>query len=169
MSREMHMPTEIEPTSQCLQRIRREIHPHCVVCGSENLRGLHVCWTVLPDGGVEAVYVCPRGLEGYGHTVHGGMICSLLDGAMTNCLFAHGCVGMTAELKVRFRHPVIVEQPVVVRARIPTRSITCTTSRRSSNRTGGAWQPRGRSSWSSRTVGSDFAEVRLAVRPDLPH
>ena len=37
---------------------------------------------------------------------------------MTNCLFAHGCVGMTAELKVRFRHPVIVEQPVVVRARI---------------------------------------------------
>jgi acyl-coenzyme A thioesterase PaaI-like protein len=112
------MPTEVEPTSQRLQRIRREIHPHCVVCGPENLRGLHVCWTVLPEGSVEAVYVCPRRLEGYGHTVHGGIICSLLDGAMTNCLFAHGCVGMTAELKVRFHHPVAVEQPVVVRARI---------------------------------------------------
>jgi len=40
----------------------------------------------------------------------------LLDGAMTNCLFAHGEQGITGELKVRFRHPVVTDRPAVVRA-----------------------------------------------------
>jgi acyl-coenzyme A thioesterase PaaI-like protein len=46
--------------------------------------------------------------------LHGGMIASLLDGAMTNCLFAHGCSAMTAELKIRYRHPVAIDVPVQV-------------------------------------------------------
>ena len=40
----------------------------------------------------------------------------MLDGAMTNCLFAHGRVAVTAELTVRYRHPVTVDRPVTVRA-----------------------------------------------------
>jgi acyl-coenzyme A thioesterase PaaI-like protein len=35
--------------------------------------------------------------------LHGGVISSILDGTMTNCLFAHGTVAVTAELRVRFR------------------------------------------------------------------
>jgi hypothetical protein len=42
------------------------------------------------------------------------MIASLLDGAMTNCLFAHGCSAMTAELKIRYRHRVAIDVPVQV-------------------------------------------------------
>jgi len=49
------------------------------------------------------------------------MIASLLDGAMTNCLFAHGLVAMTAELKVRYRKPVFIGQEMTIRAWI-TRS-----------------------------------------------
>ena len=41
---------------------------------------------------------------------------SLLDGAMTNCLFAHGQQGITGELKVRFRHPVVINRMAIVRA-----------------------------------------------------
>jgi acyl-coenzyme A thioesterase PaaI-like protein len=48
--------------------------------------------------------------------LHGGVIASLLDGAMTNCMFAYGTPAITAELAVRFRHPVIVNRPAKVRA-----------------------------------------------------
>ena len=44
------------------------------------------------------------------------MIASLLDGAMTNCLFAQGHVAMTAELKVRYRKPVVIGQEMTIRA-----------------------------------------------------
>jgi uncharacterized protein (TIGR00369 family) len=48
--------------------------------------------------------------------LHGGVIASLVDGAMTNCLFAHGLSGVTAELNVRFRHPVRTGKVASVRA-----------------------------------------------------
>ena len=35
---------------------------------------------------------------------------------MTNCLFAHGRQGVTGELKVRFRRPVVTDRPAIVRA-----------------------------------------------------
>jgi uncharacterized protein (TIGR00369 family) len=38
--------------------------------------------------------------------VHGGLISTVADAVMTNCLFAHGIEAVTAELTVRFRHPV---------------------------------------------------------------
>jgi acyl-coenzyme A thioesterase PaaI-like protein len=50
--------------------------------------------------------------------LHGGVITSLLDGAMTNYMFAHGIPAITAELTVRFRHPVVTNQVAIVRARI---------------------------------------------------
>ena len=68
------------------------------------------------DGVVEAAFACQGVFEGYPATLHGGIICTLLDGAMTNCLFAHGHAAVTAELKVRFRHPVLTERPARVRA-----------------------------------------------------
>ena len=40
---------------------------------------------------------------------------------MTNCLFAHGHVAMTGELKVRYRKPVVIGQEMLLRAWI-TRS-----------------------------------------------
>ena len=65
--------------------------------------------------------VGPPDLEGYPQTLHGGIIASLLDGAMTNCLFAHGHVAMTAELRVRYRKPVLIGPEMTIRAWI-TRS-----------------------------------------------
>ena len=44
------------------------------------------------------------------------MIASLLDGAMMNCLFAHGHVAMTGELKVRYRKPVVIGQEMLISA-----------------------------------------------------
>jgi len=46
--------------------------------------------------------------------VHGGIIAALLDGAMTNSLFARGIVSFTAELRVRYRHPLPLGQSVTI-------------------------------------------------------
>jgi acyl-coenzyme A thioesterase PaaI-like protein len=46
------------------------------------------------------------------------MVSTLLDAAMTNCLFAHGFAAVTAELTVRFLRPVAADRPVTANARI---------------------------------------------------
>ena len=38
---------------------------------------------------------------GFPESLHRGFVAVLLDSAMTNCMFAHGLVGVTGELKVR--------------------------------------------------------------------
>ena len=44
--------------------------------------------------------------QGYSGVLHGGIISTLLDAAMTHCLFHHGVEAMTASLKVRFLEPI---------------------------------------------------------------
>ena len=50
------------------------------------------------------------------------MTSMMLDAAMTNCLFAHGTVALTAELRIRFRESVQVGRMATVKARIVRRS-----------------------------------------------
>lgn len=80
--------------------------------------GLALRYTAAPDGSVSASYLGNCAVEGYPGLLHGGIIAALLDGAMTNCLFAHGITALTAELRVRFRSPVHVSEELVVRARL---------------------------------------------------
>ena len=91
-------------------------HPHCVVCGRDNEQGLGMTFTLLDDGSVESEICCGSDFEGYTHQLHGGVVAMLLDGAMTNCLFAHGREAVTAELTVRYRHPVAPNRTALVRA-----------------------------------------------------
>jgi acyl-coenzyme A thioesterase PaaI-like protein len=71
---------------------------------------------VAEDGSVQTTLQPERACEGYAGMLHGGVIATLLDAAMTNCLFAQGRCGLTAELCVRFRHPVVGDTPVRLRA-----------------------------------------------------
>jgi acyl-coenzyme A thioesterase PaaI-like protein len=93
-----------------------EAHPNCVVCGANHESGLQLEFTLLEDGSVQATFDCDEAFQGYPGLLHGGVISSVLDGAMTNCLFAHGQQGITGELKVRFRHPVAINRTAIVRA-----------------------------------------------------
>lgn len=93
------------------------LHRRYVVCGTDNPRGLGLTFTPSADGrGVEGLCACDERVEGYGGLVHGGVVSMLLDGAMAHCLFHMGCVAHTAELTVRFRHPVLVGREARVRA-----------------------------------------------------
>ncbi|MFZ5830854.1 MAG: PaaI family thioesterase [Planctomycetota bacterium] len=99
-----------------LPLLRRQSHPECFVCGPANGHGLGLEFRMTLDGSVETSFACQPIFAGYPGMLHGGIICALLDGAMTNCLFAHGLAAVTVDMNVRFRHPVTVSLPAVVRA-----------------------------------------------------
>ena len=94
------------------------VHPGCVVCGGANERGLRLRYAPADGNGVQAVLDCENSLEGYGGRLHGGVIAAALDGAMTHCLFALGWTAVTAELVVKYKHPVAIGRPATVRARL---------------------------------------------------
>jgi len=99
-----------------LARIRAQAHANCMVCSPSSTSGLGLQFAVLKDGSVQATFNCDKAFEGYANVLHGGLISCLLDGAMTNCMFAHGHAAVTAELNIRFRHPVVIGEPAIVRA-----------------------------------------------------
>ncbi|NMC20659.1 MAG: PaaI family thioesterase [Thermogutta sp.] len=99
-----------------LSLLRRRSHPDCFVCAPANGHGFGLEFHAVHDGAVEAAFPCRPVFAGYPGILHGGVICTLLDGAMTNCLFAHGLAAVTVDIHVRFRHPVRVGLPAVVRA-----------------------------------------------------
>ncbi|WJV56093.1 PaaI family thioesterase [Prodigiosinella aquatilis] len=56
--------------------------------------------------------------QGYSGLLHGGITSTLLDAAMTHCLFMQGITALTAELTVRFMAPIRVSQALTVCARL---------------------------------------------------
>jgi acyl-coenzyme A thioesterase PaaI-like protein len=78
--------------------------------------GLGLEFVLQPDGSVESTFTGSAVFEGCSGLLHGGVTAALLDGAMTNCLFAHSVEALTAELTVRYRQPVTARGKMVVRA-----------------------------------------------------
>jgi len=98
------------------EKTRAHAHAACVVCSPANMQGLGLVFVPMSDGSVEATFGCKRFYEGYPDMVHGGVVSSILDGAMTNCMFAQGHNAVTAELRVRFLEPVEIGVVATVRA-----------------------------------------------------
>jgi acyl-coenzyme A thioesterase PaaI-like protein len=99
-----------------LSTLSEREHPGCFICGASNDCGLRLHFTVCPDGTVTTVFPCSAEFQGYNGIMHGGVISGLLDGAMTNCLFSVGITATTAELCLRFLHPVVTDHPATVKA-----------------------------------------------------
>ena len=94
-----------EPNTQ-FDDLRTRLHPNCIVCSPNNPRGLGLIFNIRVDGSVAADFELDGTYEGYRECPHGGVISAILDASMGQWLFAHGLSGVTAELNVRFRHPI---------------------------------------------------------------
>ncbi|RPJ86279.1 MAG: PaaI family thioesterase [Acidobacteria bacterium] len=94
----------------------RNSHAHCLVCGALNPIGLRLDFHVEDVRTVSASLKVGWLLQGYSGVLHGGVISSLLDAAMTHCLFHRGIEAVTAELLVRYLRPVPVDAPLELRA-----------------------------------------------------
>ena len=108
----------IETVQNTVANIRNRVHPKCVVCSSANAKGLHLHFDIADNGNVKADFQCDEAFEGYPGVLHGGVISSILDGAMGHCMFARGQTTVTVEMTTRFRHTVATGQQATVSARI---------------------------------------------------
>ncbi|MBT3377848.1 MAG: PaaI family thioesterase [Lentisphaerae bacterium] len=103
-------------SSLSLREMQAARHPNCVVCAAANLAGLGLDFRIQQDEAVEADFGCPEALQGYPGILHGGVIATVLDGAMANCLFTRRIEAVTADLRIRYRHPVSTGTKATVRA-----------------------------------------------------
>jgi acyl-coenzyme A thioesterase PaaI-like protein len=97
-------------------RISNPSHRGCIICGDNNACGMHLQFHQTSDGSATATFLLDAVYQGYPDVVHGGVVAAVLDGAMTHCLFAQKVEAVTAELTVRYIHPVCAHKPVFVRA-----------------------------------------------------
>jgi acyl-coenzyme A thioesterase PaaI-like protein len=112
----MTTPVDSADVEIARRTTQAEAHPFCFACSASNPMGLALRHTTALDGSVSAPFIGNCALEGYPGVLHGGIVATLLDGAMTNCLFARGIRALTAELKVRYRAPVLAAEELKVRA-----------------------------------------------------
>lgn len=112
---------KMETVKESAAMLRKFFHPNCVVCGSGNICGLNLEFEIERDLSVRADFVFSEEYEGYRGVIHGGIISTILDGAMCNCMFANGKVAVTAEMTVRYRQAVVIGERAEVRARMTRR------------------------------------------------
>lgn len=85
----------------------RHGHGRCLVCGQHRPGSLKLSFTPREDGAVQTDFVAGLYLQGYDGLVHGGVIATLPDAAMTHCLFHRGITAVTADLHVRYVRPIL--------------------------------------------------------------
>lgn len=89
----------------------------CFVCGKENPNGLKK--TFVSDGEKISTEFTPESwMVGYETVIHGGIVSTLLDEVVIWAAYDKmGRFGVTAELNVRFRRPVLVGSTYSVEGR----------------------------------------------------
>lgn len=93
----------------------------CFACGPFADRGIGLRFEPDGDGRVRGAVVLEPRFQGWAGIAHGGIVMTLLDEGMAHACAAAGERGMTAEVKVRFRKPVPLGEPLVVRGWIDER------------------------------------------------
>ncbi len=89
----------------------------CFGCGDRNSIGLHLKF-YRRNGAVEAEFTPGAAYEGYVRMVHGGIVATLLDEAMSWAVIDGGHLAVTAKMEIQFREPVPVGEPVIVVGRV---------------------------------------------------
>lgn len=86
-----------------------------MVCGLPSILGVSFHSN---EEGVRASLKLKPEWQGYSGALHGGMIATLLDAAMTHCLFNQHIEAMTADLHIRYLAPVPCPGRIEVCARL---------------------------------------------------
>ena len=89
----------------------------CFACGADNKDGLDLAWTV--EGKTcSAVFTPKRKFQGWKGIVHGGILATLLDEAMTRLAWISCGGALTAEMTVRFLRPARLEDRIFIKGDI---------------------------------------------------
>ena len=96
-----------------------ENNNRCFVCGMQNPFGLQVSPNISPDGAtVEIVCTPPDHFQGWASVMHGGILSTLLDEAITYIgIASFDCPAVTAQLEIRFKSPAPTGKKLIVNAK----------------------------------------------------
>ena len=90
----------------------------CFGCGPANPTGLHLEFFLAPDGAVVSSATISNLYEGPQGYLHGGIIATLLDEAMSKAVRAQGFLSMTRNMEVDYRRPVPSGAPIRIEGRL---------------------------------------------------
>lgn len=88
-------------------RVSASPQASCFACGLGNPHGLRLQFSTVQSGDTLAEWVPDTFTEGFHGIVHGGIVSTVLDEAMSKAVAAAGMPALTAELRVRLRRPVV--------------------------------------------------------------
>ena len=109
-------PLAETPPAESHHAVRRvaALNPHCVVCGHRNPHGLQLTFRI--DGeSVTADWIPGTNWESFRGVIHGGVISTVLDEAMSKAIIAQGLEAFTMDLRVRFKQKLHTGEAVQVR------------------------------------------------------
>ena len=104
-------------TSEHLQPLPHTAQNRCFGCGQANPTGLRLEFFLAGDGSVVALPTVPDAFEGPRGILHGGIVATLLDEAMSKAVRAKGFTAMTRHIEVEYLRPVPSVTPLRIEAR----------------------------------------------------
>ena len=90
----------------------------CFGCGPANSAGLHLEFLLAPDGSVVSLPIVASTFDGHPGNLHGGIIATLLDEAMSKAVRAQGSVSMTRQLEIDYLRPVPSGAPIRIEGKV---------------------------------------------------
>lgn len=90
----------------------------CFGCGIANPNGLHLDFFLAADGTIVCQTTIADSFEGHPGFLHGGIIATLLDEAMSKSVRALGLTAMTRHMEVDYRKPVPSSQPIRIEGHV---------------------------------------------------
>ncbi len=90
----------------------------CFGCGPANPSGLQLQFMLADDKSVVCLAQVSDHFEGHPGFLHGGVIATLLDEAMSKSVRARNALAMTRELKVEYLRPVPSCAPIRIEGRV---------------------------------------------------
>lgn len=100
-----------------MQKLQLEDDHHCFACGMKNLDGLRIEWKVEGQT-MTGEFVPPKKYQGWKGIVHGGILATLLDEAMTRLAGILYGGAVTAEMTVRYVKPAHIGERLFIRGEI---------------------------------------------------
>jgi len=95
-----------------LQPLAHDAQNRCFGCGAANPIGLHLLFSLAEVGTVVCQVTVPDTYEGPNGYVHGGIIATLMDEAMSKAVRAQGFLAMTRHMEVDYLRPVPSSTPI---------------------------------------------------------
>ena len=101
-----------------LKPMVRAAQNRCFGCGPANPTGLQLEFLLAEDGAAVCLTTVSERFDGHPGSLHGGIIATLLDEAMSKAVRARGLTAMTGRIEIDYLRPVPSGAPLRMEGRI---------------------------------------------------